>query len=62
MNNETSRITDWSAGPAVKLGEIGRGMAFVGQSIEQIIKRYPATAVTLSIGLGALLGWLIKRR
>lgn len=62
MNNHTSRIVDWRDEAASKLGEARNNLGHVGQSIEHLIKRYPAACVAVSVGLGVLLGFMIKRR
>jgi ElaB/YqjD/DUF883 family membrane-anchored ribosome-binding protein len=62
MNDVPSRMLDWrGAGPS-KLVEARQNLGHVSHSVEWLIKRYPATAVAVSIGLGVLVGWLIKRR
>jgi hypothetical protein len=62
MNDESSRILDWRGPNASALDEARRTFGNARHSIEHLIKRYPATCVAVSIGLGVLVGWLIKRR
>ena len=49
-----------SAKPAF---DAARERAFVAsRAVEHFIKAKPATALGLALGMGAILGWLIKRR